>query len=394
MAGSLRARGDGSWQLRVHLGRDPETRRKRYLERTFHGTKRQAEKALAGLVAEAETMSPAFGRQHTVERLLSEWLEHAGPSLSPLTLLVTRGYVEGAIIPVIGQIPVAELTTADIDRMYRHLMTVGGPRVKYSPATVRRVHGILRRALSQGVRWGWIQRNPAVDATPPRVPLRELKPPTPDEVVRLFRAAEESDPALAIFVVLAASTGARRGELLAFRWSDVDLEKRSISIERGLVLVGEQLIEQGTKTHQSRRVAVDDVTVSLLAAHRQRMEQIATACGATLSPEAFVLSDSADGSAPLRPDSTTRSFRLLCRRAGVEGVRLHDLRHYVATRLLGAGVDVRTVAGRLGHRNASTTLNVYSHFLPEADRQAADALGQLFDAALASSAQSAAVTSR
>ena len=82
-------------------------------------------------------------------------------------------------------------------------------------------------------------------------------------------------------------------------------------------------------------------------------------------------------SRPCYPDSVSRRFRYACRKAGVEGVRLHDLRHYVATRLLSAGVDVRTVAGRLGHRNAATTLNVYSHFVPERDREAAEIMSRL-----------------
>ena len=102
--------------------------------------------------------------------------------------------------------------------------------------------------------------------------------------------------------------------------------------------------------------------------------------------DAFVFSHAVDGAEPWRPDSTTRAFARLCRRAGVHGVRLHDLRHYVATRLLAGGVDVRTVAGRLGHRNAATTLNVYAHFLAETDREAAGLLGRLFDDAVAAGA--------
>jgi integrase len=155
-----------------------------------------------------------------------------------------------------------------------------------------------------------------------------------------------------------------------------------LSIERGLVLAGDQLIEQETKTYQCRRLALDEATVGLLAAHREQMIAAAQEYGSKLGADAFVFSDAPDGTEPLRPDSTTRGFRALCARAGIEGVRLHDLRHYVATRLLSAGVDVRTVAGRLGHRNASTTLNVYAHFLPERDRDAADTLGKLFGAAM------------
>ena len=382
MAGSMRQRGENSWQLRVHAGRDPLTGRKRYVERTFHGTKREASKALSSLVVEAGRLTPRAAREGTMTALLNEWFEHAAQSFSPKTAAVVRGYLDSPIIPAIGSIPAARLTPAELDRFYRHLLTVGATREPYAPATVRRVHGIIRRALSQGVRWGWLSHNPAVDASPPRVPLRELTPPTPDEVARLFRLAQESDPELAAFIVLAASSGARRGELVALRWRDLDLDRGTLSIERGVVLVDGKLIEQGTKTHQSRRVTLDVGTVATLKEHKVRAAAHARVAGTGITEDSFVFSKAVDGSVPWRPDATTRDFRVLCNKAGVNGVRLHDLRHYVATRLLASGIDVRTVAGRLGHRNPATTLNVYSHFVPEADQQAAKALGALFGDAL------------
>ena len=333
------------------------------------------------MVAEVDSRPVAFARKGTVAVLCREWLEHAAPSFSPKTVETTRMYIEDPIIPAIGSLQVAKLTPADLDRFYRQLLEVGRSRGPYAPATIRRVHGIIRRALSQGVRWGWITHNPAIDASPPRVPMKELKPPDPDQLVRLFHLAQESDPELGTFIMLAASSGARRGELLALRWSDIDLDRGRLSIERGIVRVGDDLIEQGTKTHQSRRISLDTGTVTALEEHRERVIDRAQAAGSALTPDGFVFSHSVDSSSPWHPDSTSRAFRRICEQAGVKGVRLHDLRHYVATRLLAAGVDVRTVAGRLGHRNPSTTLNVYSHFVPEADQDAADALGRIFDAA-------------
>ena len=378
MPGSMRQRGEDSWQLRVHAGRDSITGRKRYVERTFRGNKRQASKALAALVTEMEGQAARSTKEGTVGALLNEWLEHAAPSFSPKTVATCRGYIDNPIIPAIGSISAGKLTANELDRFYRHLLEVGASNGPYAPATIRRVHGIIRRAMTQGVRWGWISRNPAIDASPPRVPLHDIQPPSPNEVVRLFRLAQESDPDLATFIVLAASSGARRGELIALRWADVDFARGTLSIERGIVLVDGQLIEQGTKTHQSRRITLDAATLETLKLHRTRMEESAALVGATISSTSFMFSEAIDGSIPWRPDSTTRAFRSLCKKAGVEGVRLHDLRHYVATRLLSAGIDVRTVAGRLGHRNPSTTLNVYSHFVPESDQEAAKALGQIF----------------
>jgi integrase len=287
----------------------PLTRRKLYIERTFRGTKREASKALAALIVEAERLTPRSAKKGTVETLFNEWLEHATPSFSPKTVSITRMYIDNSIVPGIGSIPVTKLTPADLDRFYRQLLRLGAGHGPYAPATIRRVHGIIRRALAQGVRWGWVTHNAAIDASPPRVSTKELAPPSPDELVRLFRTAEETDPSLAAFILLAASTGARRGELIELRWKDADLARQTLSIERGIVLADGELIEQGTKTHQGRRVTLDTATNEVLAEHKRRSETTASAAGALLIPESFVFSHAADGSTPWRPDSTTRAFR-------------------------------------------------------------------------------------
>ena len=124
---------------------------------------------------------------------------------------------------------------------------------------------------------------------------------------------------------------------------------------------------------------MDPRTVDVLAGHLAGQDELAASVGTTFLPNGFVFTNSVDGSIPWRPESVSRSFRRLCARCEVVGVRLHDLRHYVATRLLSSGIDVRTVAGRLGHRNPSTTLNVYAPFVPGSDREASAALAQLFE---------------
>ncbi len=381
MPGSMRQRGENSWNLRVYAGRDAVTGRKVSVERTVRGNKREASKVLAAMVAEVDRRPITSAGNGTVAELCREWLDFGTSSFSPKTVETTRMYIEDPIVPLLGSLQVAKLTPSDLDRFYRQLLEVGRSRGPYAPATIRRVHGIIRRALTQGVRWGWITHNPAIDASPPRVPMKELKPPNPDQVVRVFRLAEEVDPELATFIMLAASSGARRGELLALRWHDLDLSRGRLSIERGIVRVDGDLVEQGTKTHQSRRISLDAGTVSALRAHEDRMAERARAASTLITSESFVFSHAIDGSSPWHPDSTSRAFRNICKQAGVTGIRLHDLRHYVATRLLAAGVDVRTVAGRLGHRNPSTTLNVYSHFVPETDQEAAETLGRIFEEA-------------
>ena len=128
MPGSMRQRGSESWQLRVHAGRDPRTGRKRYVERTFRGGKRQAARALADLSREVELLSPRSAAEGTMEALCNEWLAHVGPGFSPRTVSVTKGYLNQPILPALGTLQVARVTAADLDRFYRHLLEVGGPQ--------------------------------------------------------------------------------------------------------------------------------------------------------------------------------------------------------------------------------------------------------------------------
>jgi integrase len=363
------------------VGRDPISKRKIYLERTFRGSKRDAERELARLVAENDGSMPRRGRESTVTELLKLWADFTAPNVSPRTAMVERGYIRSVIVPAIGHLNVSKVTPIELDRFYKHLVAVGGSKGPYSPASVIRVHGILRRAFAQAVRWGWVRHNPVIDASPPRSVPTLLGQLSPSDVANILDEAGRRDPQLAAFIHLAASTGARRGELLALRWIDLDLEKRTATPKRGIVLADGALIEQGTKTHQSRTISLDPETVRLLTEHRARKLALAHNLGADFADDCFVFSDAADCQVPLRPDSISRTFRAVCERAGVRGVRLHDLRHYVATRLLTAGIDPRTVAGRLGHRNASTTLDVYAQFVPEADEWAADVLATILEKA-------------
>lgn len=376
MKGFMRQRGD-AWELRVYLGRDPVTGKQRYASRTVRAGKRAAQRALANMVTDAER-GLSVRTTATAGELLEAWFDQAVRDFSPKTVRETRGFIDRNLLPEIGAVPLTRLKASDLDRFYRRLQTSGAAGGgALAPATVRRIHGILRRALGQGVKWGWIGVNPAAATTPPRVPQPEIKPPSGNELAGVLKRATESSPELACFLVLAAATGARRSELVALRWSDVDLDVGIVRIERGVVNGPDGLVEKDTKTHTARRVALDSRTVGIVRLHQSRMAERAELFGVTFAASSFVFSNAVDGSEPWYPDSVSRAFKRLCAEEGLSGIRLHDLRHFVATQLLSAGVDVRTVAGRLGHRNAATTLNVYAHFLEDSDRAAADVIGKV-----------------
>jgi integrase len=377
MRGHLRKRGN-AWELRAYAGIDPLTNRQKYVTRTFRGGKREAEEALARFVTEVSGGGQA-AQDTTVGDLIRDWLAMASRELSPTTV---RGYewiVKTYVTPTLDKVPLSRLRTAQLDRLYGQLRDTGGQDGKpLSAATVRQVHAIVRRALQQGVKWGWITTNPAALASPPRVRRANLEPPDPADVIALIEAAGENDLDFACFLHLAATTGARRGEICGLRWCDVDLDGGAMTISRNVVEgAGSQLVEKDTKTHAARRIALDPDTASALKAQRTRMVGRAKACDLALGPDAHVFSVDPDGARPWAPNDVTKAFIRVRARAGLPSVRLHDLRHFAATRLLAAGVPVRTVSGRLGHANASTTLGVYAHFVEESDREAAAKLGAL-----------------
>lgn len=377
MKGHLRRRGS-AWELRAYAGVDPVTKRQKYVTRTFRGGKREAEQELARLVTEVSGGGKA-AQDTTVGDLLNEWMHVARKELSPAT---ARGYdwiIKTYITPTLDSVPLSKLRTAQLDRFYLKLRDQGGSGgAPLAPATVRQVHAIVRRALQQGIRWGWITVNPAAMASPPRVRAPELTPPGPKAVIRLIEEATKEDADLGCFLHLAATTGARRGELCGLRWADVDLDGRAVVIRRSVVEAAHSVVvEKDTKTHASRRIALDPGTAYALGEHHQRAVSRASACDADLPEAAHVFSRDPDGRRPWAPNDVTKAFIRVRRRAELPNVRLHDLRHFAATRLLAAGVPVRTVSGRLGHANAATTLGVYAHFVEESDREAAAKLGAL-----------------
>ena len=196
-----------------------------------------------------------------------------------------------------------------------------------------------------------------------------------DVVQRLIGAAEsEGNAVLATAVALAAVTGARRGELCALRWADVDWQKRVLRIRSSLTVLRRVPTLGPTKTHQRRDVSVDEAMGALLEKRRADQERFAERTGTSLVADAYILSRSADGSQPCLPDGLSLAYSRLVKSLGVGG-HFHELRHFSATELIGQGVDVRTVAGRLGHADPSVTLRAYSHALEQRDRQAAELLG-------------------
>jgi integrase len=183
---------------------------------------------------------------------------------------------------------------------------------------------------------------------------------------------------MGLLLWLTMLTGPGRGEISALRWRHIDFERGLLSIIRSNSQPKSGLKEKQTKTGQARKIALDAHTVELLTAHRQLWEQRCEQLGYTLSPDAFVFSTAPDGTTPYMPRAISQRYRKLALKLKLRSTRLHSLRHYSATELIAAGVDIRTVAGRLGHGSGgATTLKVYAGWVNEADRRAAEAMAAI-----------------
>ena len=341
----------------------------------MRGGKREAATALAKLVTELDYRNRrrrVAPTKLTVTQLIADRLaEWDGSPTTKVQYQYPRNKHSG---PTVGRLPISEVDARMLDRFYRWLRD----EQHLAPSTIRSIHSLIRRSLRRAVVWGYLRSNPAIEVHPPVPRRKEIDLPDAGTVATAIVRLGRDDPPFGCLVRLAAATGARNGELCALQWSDVDLERASVRIDATIVATAETgVIRKPTKTYTFRTVALDTATVETLRAHRDAIAERARACRVEFAENGYVFSHSPAGSVPWRPDHVTKKWAYHRDRIGLKGVRLHDLRHLQATMLLKAGVPVRNVSKRLGHRDPSVTLNVYAQYLEDNDHEAAAILGKL-----------------
>ncbi len=403
MAGHWRQRGSGI-ELRAFRGRDELTGRKRYATRTIPLVgKREADKALAAFVAELNQGGPVAQRGRSLGDLLERWFESSSSDWSPGTAYQTRWLIDHRLSGL-RERPLHAIDTAELDKFYAALRARGGQQGKpLSVSSVMRVHGVVRLALQQAVKWGWRSDNPALLANPGKLRKAKVTLPTKAEVLELLAAAEGKDLELLTFLFLDAETGARRGELAALRLSDFDDDAVTIARALTVGLMTEEnlrayrghiwpagrprgnlptaLIEKDVPKNEGsmRTISLSPATIDLVRLQRVRLTEAMLGVGLVYPEDGFLFPSTPEGTKPWRPDTWTHRFIRLRDGLGLS-VRLHDVRHFVATTLLTSGVDLATVAGRLGHGGGGkTTLAIYSHFLREPDRVASDLMARVLE---------------
>jgi integrase len=357
-----------------------ETEERRRAIKGGFATRRECEATLAKVLAavEAQTFTPPT-RVTVKQFLIGEWLPAVNGSLRPTTYSSYAMLTREHILPRLGSLQLQKLTPAAINALYAHLLDEG--RVHgaggLSASSVRRVHAVLHKACRDAVRWGRLSVNPVDGADPPRANADQ------QDKLRVWNAeqlsaflAQVADDRLYALWRLLAMTGMRRGEALGVSWQDVDMEGGSVTIRRAWIPVDGVARFSEPKSRSSRRtIALDPATLEVLQAHAARQADEQTGWQECLA-EAGLLFTRPDGR-PLVPWTVSKAFREHARAAMLPAIPLHGLRHTYATLALASGINPRIVSARLGHATVALTLDVYSHVLPQADREAAERIAAL-----------------
>ncbi len=310
----------------------------------------------------------------TLAMLLEEFFrQHVDKKLAPKT--IERYHEQAAYLnPELLAMQLADITPLHLNREWNRLLQNGGrtrrdktPR-PLSAKSVRSIAGVVSSAFLRAVKWGLLQTNPVSNSEPPVPKKHRGMALLPTEQMLLIESA--SGPSyLPMFLELSAATGARRGELLALRWSDI--EGGDVLITRSLTQTRHSLEFKGTKTERPRQINIPESVLVPLEAHRKRQNEFRRQFGPDYRADLNLIFANPDGT-PLKPDSVSAAVSLLCRRLGLpKGVSLHTLRHSHGSVLLADGVDLPTVSERLGHSSVRVTADIYSHALRGRDQDAA-----------------------
>jgi integrase len=357
-SGGVFAVRDGVWRVDVEIGRDPVTGRRRRVSRTIRGTREDAEVALARLkVADHEKRLPSGTNARSVAavfQLYRQAIDAGLIELAPSTIATVRSATKimaAVRLPdgrEFGSIRLSRLTWQDIEYLYGAMRSAGK-----SPAYVRRCATVLARALDLARKRGLIDSNPAKDATRPRTSRSKPFAPTAEEVRAVLADVQRRDPEVGDAGTILASTGMRRGEFIALRWVDVNLDQSELHIAAAISDGGPGigLVYKATKRSDWRDVPL---TSAAAAAFKRQAERRTELLGRAPESKDYVFPGGVDGRVPMRPDQITNRWAAA---RGSSPITLLHLRHYTAMAMLDAGESYRTVADILGNSEATLRLH-------------------------------------
>lgn len=373
MAGQIIRRGDKTWVVRIFQGRD-ENGKRRYVNKTIHGTKKNAEKYLTAKLRDKDLGINIEPASESLDKYLEKWLQSVVRSrVREATFDDYKYLLDRYVSPALGPIKLCDIASIDIQKLYGDMLDAK----ELSARTVRMTHAILSSAMKQAVRWHMLARNPCEFVDLPRTVRKEMQALSPDEASRFLHAAKADR--LGIVLSFALATGMRPEEYLALKWSDVDLHAGNATVRRTLIWrKGGGWYFGEPKTSRSRRtIPLPTSLVSALSDHRRKQGESRLKKGADYQNNDLVFA-TGEGTPILLRNLVRRHFRPVLVNAKLAlSLRLYDLRHSCATLLLSAGENPKVVSERLGHASIVLTLDTYSHVLPSMQQAATEKLERI-----------------
>jgi integrase len=377
MKGYIRLRSKGSWEITIDIGRDPATdKRLRHFE-TVRGRKADAEVRLVELLHSLEKGAYAKPQRLSLNAYLYQWLEgYVKTNCSPRTYDGYKSIVECHITPKLGQILLNQLQPHHIQQLYTHLLSEGRANRKgtLSARTVLHIHRVLFQALNYAVRQTLLIRNPAEFVDPPKARKPKMRTLTPNEVSKLLGTITGTRYYPIIYTAI--STGLRQAELLGLRWRDSDLDLATLSVSQVLYKRrGVCQFKEPKSAHSRRRLDLSPSLSLFLRKHKINQQAERLLLGKTLDEDDLVFSNL--NGTPIDPGTLTHNFAKIAKKAGLEHLRFHDLRHTFASLMLITGVHPKIVSEMLGHSSVAFTLDVYSHVVGGLQKKAMEQLDQM-----------------
>ena len=370
--GSIRKRKDGRWEGRYTAGRDPVTGKAIY-KNVLGKTQAEVKEKLKAAIEKSAVRTVSM-EHYTVGQWLDIWMEnYAKLQVRASSYKTYQGFISNHIKPNLGDLPLDKLTAMDLQRLYKHLLENGiveciesrNKSKGLSIKTVRNINQMVSSALNCAIAQRLIPANPTKGCVLPKLERKEMKILPPESLGTFFEEARRSGVFELYYIDLA--TGLRRGELLGLKWSDIDLNKEIIHVRRQILRQNGEVVEAPLKTKNSyRNIVIGADTIEVLKGMEQKDEYV--------FPSPY--------GGPMSPDSVLHMLHRVLKRAGLERIRFHDLRHTFSVLALQNGVDVKTLSSMLGHYSAGFTLDTYAHVTTSMQKQAANAVGNFLSGTL------------
>ena len=369
--GNIRKRKDGRWEGRFTAGYDPDTG-KEIQKNVLGKTQAEVREKLKEAIEKSGRVDMIRADRYTLGQWVTLWYDvYCKPNLRPSTARYYQMFIDKHVVPKLGKIKLSKLRSMQIQKFYNDLRTNGRLREAQrekdpglSASYIRGIHTMLHTCLQAAVREKLLPSNPVDDCKPPKVVRKEMKTLEPEQVQAYLKAADARGLLPMFFLEL--TTGMRKSELVALKWTDVDWKEQTISVNKQAYVMDGKLTAVPPKTVNSvRKIALSDETMAMLRTQRVSFPESDCIFPSPLTGEMY------------HPDSVVNLHKKILKEAGLEHIRFHDLRHTFATLALQNGVDVKTVSAMLGHSNAGFTLATYTHTTTAAQHQAAAIMGSL-----------------